>query len=116
MIKKRIKKISELIFLIIVRQVWKLLCNLYNIIEQPFLTIKKLIIKDKDKSQIFLVGVVFLIPMLAYMILRIIWDYYRYGLILKGVGMFFLIASVIQLIFLVYLGYWTMKVIWKRND
>ena len=110
MIKKRIKKISELVFLITIRQIWKLLCNFYHMIEQPFLTFKKLIVKDKDKSQMFLVGIVFLMPILAYYVARVVWDYYRFGLIINGVGMFFLIVSGIELFLLAYLGYWVIKV------
>lgn len=110
MIKKRIKKIKKLVFLITVRQIWKLLCNLYNIIEQPFLTFKKLIVKDKDKSQMFLVGIIFLMPMFAYGITRVVWDYYRYGLILNGLGMVFLMAITIQTVLFVYLGYWLWKI------
>lgn len=110
MIKKRIKKIIKLSFLIGVRQIWKLLCNLYNIIEQPFLTLKTLIVKDKDKSQIFLVTIVILSPLLAYSVARIIWDYYRFGSIINGVGIFFLVVSVIELLVLGYLGYWIAKV------
>lgn len=111
MIKKRIKKIGKLFFLITVRQVWKLLCNLYHIIEQPFLALKTLIIKDRDKSQMFLVGIFFLMPILTYVMARIVWDYYRYGLIISGVGMVFLIVIGIQLVLLLYLGYWVLKVI-----
>ena len=111
MIKKRIKKIINLIFLITVRQVWKLLCNLYNMVEEPFLTFKKLIVKDRDKSQMFLVGIIFLMPTLAYTVTRIVWDYYRYGSILNGVGMVFLVAMSIQIILLIYLGYWMWKIV-----
>ncbi|MFA6463052.1 MAG: hypothetical protein WCT51_03305 [Candidatus Shapirobacteria bacterium] len=110
MIKKRIKKITELIFLIIVRQIWKLLCNLYHMIEEPFLTFKKLIVKDRDKSQMFLVGIVFLMPFLVYYMARVVWDYYRFGLIINGVGIFFLIVSGIEFFLLAYLGYWIIRV------
>ena len=110
MIKKRIKKIIKLTFLIAVRQIWKLLCNLYHMIEQPFLTFKKLIVKDKDKSQMFLVGVFFLLPILAYSVSRVVWDYYRFGMIVNKVGMFFLIVSVREFFLLTYLGYWIIKV------
>ncbi|HPT66044.1 MAG TPA: hypothetical protein PK257_01895 [Candidatus Woesebacteria bacterium] len=114
MIKKRIKKIGELIFLITVRQVWKLLCNLYNIIEQPFLTLKKLIIKDKDKSQIFLVGLMVIMPALLYMSARIVWDNYNYGFVLNSVGRVFLIILIIETIILGYLGFWIWKIFRKR--
>ena len=110
MIKKRIKKIIKLTFLIAVRQVWKLLCNLYHMIEQPFLTFKKLIVKDKDKSQMFLVGIFFLMPILAYSMARIFWDYYRFGMIVNDVGIFFSVVSIIEIFLLVYLGYWVIKV------
>jgi hypothetical protein len=70
-----------------------------------------LIIKDKDKSQMFLVAIFFLMPILAYFMARIVWDYYRFGLIINGVGMFFLAASGVQIVFLTYLGYWIFKVL-----
>ncbi len=111
MIKKRIKKIIKLTFLISVRQIWKLLCNLYHAVEQPFLTLKMLLIKDKDKSQIFLVAMVILSPMLVYSVARVVWDYYRFGTIMNGVGIFFLIAGVIEILMLGYFGYWILKVI-----
>lgn len=113
MIKKRIKKIIKLSFLIAIRQIWKLLCNLYNIVEQPFLTLKTLIIKDKDKSQIFLIIIVILSPLLVYSVARIIWDYYRFGMIINGVGFFFLIVSGVELMILGYLMYWIIKIMKK---
>ena len=110
MIRKRIKRIYKLSVLIAVRQIWKLSENLYHLINQPFLTIKKLI-KTKDKSQIFLLLTIITGPIIVYIGARIIWDYYRFGLIIKGVGMFFLIASGIEFFLLTYLGYWLLKVI-----
>jgi len=115
MIKKRIKKIFKLIILITARQGWKLLCNLYHLITEPLLAIK-ILIKEKDKSQIFLLTLVFLMPVIAYFMARIIWDYYRYKLIVNDVGMFFVMAIIVQIILLLYLGYWALKVISKRND
>ena len=112
MIKKRIKKIFKLTILIVVRQVWKLLCNLYHLITEPFLTLK-LLISERDKSQIFLMGIIFLMPIIAYFLARIVWDYYRYGLIIDKVGIFFTLAISIQIILLLYLGYWVLKVIRK---
>jgi len=109
MIKKRIKKIFKLTFLIAVRQIWKLLCNLYQIIEQPFLALKTLIIK-RDKSQIFLIGAVILSPILGYFVARIFWDYYRFGFIVPKTGMFFLISGGVEIIVLTYIGYWIFKV------
>lgn len=114
MIKKRIKKIKELVFLITVRQVWKLFCNLYHMIEEPFLTFKKLIVKDRDKSQIFLIIIFFLMPILAYFTARIIWDYYRFGVIVNDVGIFFSIVSIIEFFLLAYLGYWIIRVMGRK--
>ncbi|MFA5532846.1 MAG: hypothetical protein WDA13_04665 [Candidatus Shapirobacteria bacterium] len=114
MIKKRIKKIVKLTILIAVRQIWKLLCNLYHLVTEPFLTLK-ILIKDRDKSQIFLISLIFLMPIIAYFLARIVWDYYRYGLIINNTGMFFIGAIIIQIILLLYLGYWVLKIIKKQN-
>jgi hypothetical protein len=111
MIKKRIKKILKLTELIFVRQIWKLVENLYNIITQPFLALKKIVVRDRDKSQIFLISIFFLMPTMLYLVARVVWDYYRYGLIIGGLGKFFLIAVIIQIVVLAYLGYWLWKVI-----
>jgi len=111
MIKKRIKKIIKLTELIFVRQIWKLVENLYNIINQPFLSLKKIIIRDKDKSQIFLISIFFLMPIIFYLFARFFWDYYHYGLVIGGLGKFFLITIIIQIVILIYLGYWIYKVI-----
>jgi hypothetical protein len=72
-----------------------------------------MLIKDRDKSQIFLISLVFLMPVIAYFLARIVWDYYRYGLIVTDVGMFFTAAITVQIILLLYLGYWILKVIKK---
>jgi hypothetical protein len=110
MIKKRIKKIFKLSILIGARQIWKLLCNLYHLATEPILTIKTLI-KQRDKSQIFLIFIVFLIPVISYFLARIIWDYYLYGSIIPSVGGFFVAAITVQILLLWYLGYWVLKVI-----
>lgn len=115
MIKKRIKKIFKLTILIAVRQIWKLLCNLYHLIREPFVTLR-LLIKERDKSQIFLITMIFLMPLIAYFMARIVWDYYRFGLIIDEVGMFFTIAIIIQIGLLLYLGYWVLKVIKKSME
>ncbi|MDD4785257.1 MAG: hypothetical protein PHH12_02270 [Candidatus Shapirobacteria bacterium] len=113
MIKKRVKKIGELMFLITIRQSWKLICNLYNIIREPFLALKKLIIKDKDKSQIFLVGLMAIMPAIFYISARIVWDNYNYGYIPASVGKIFLIIFVIEIMILGYLGFWIWKIFRK---
>jgi hypothetical protein len=112
MIIKRIKNIFKLTILITARQIWKLLCNLYHLITEPFITLK-LLIRERDKSQIFLISLIFLMPIIAYFIARIGWDYYRYGLIIDGVGLFFTMAAILQAGLLLYLGFWVLKVIKK---
>jgi hypothetical protein len=113
MITKRIKRIFKLTVLIAARQIWKLLCNLYHLISEPFLTLKRLI-KERDKSQFFLIGLVFLMPIISYFLARIVWDYYRYGLIVKDVGVFFSVSLIVEIILLMYLGFWILRVIKRR--
>ena len=110
MMKKRIKNIFKLTILIAARQSWKLLCNLYHLIREPFVTLR-LLIKDRDKSQIFLIAMIFLMPIIAYFMARIGWDYYRYGFIIDGVGMFFTMAIFVQICLFLYLGFWVLKII-----
>ncbi len=113
MITKRIKRIFKLTVLIAARQIWKLLCNLYHLISEPFLTLKRLI-KERDKSQFFLIGLVFLMPIISYFLARIVWDYYRYGLIVKDVGVFFSVSLIVEIILLMYLGFWILRVMKRK--
>ena len=110
MIKKRIKNIFKLTVLIAARQIWKLLCNLYHLITEPILTIKTLI-KERDKSQIFLIIMVVIAPITAYFLARIIWDHYRYGLVVRDVGMFFGMSVSLEIILLAYMGFWIIKAV-----
>ncbi len=112
MMIKRIKKISKLVILIAARQIWKLLCNLYHLIREPIITIKSLI-QSRDKSQIFLVGLVLLMPIGSYFLARIIWDYYRYGIIVREVGWWFGAAAGVQIGLLLYIGFWVLKAVRK---
>ncbi|HNZ84391.1 MAG TPA: hypothetical protein PKZ29_00850 [Candidatus Woesebacteria bacterium] len=112
MIIKRIKKILKLTILIAARQIWKLLCNLYNLIREPVVVIKSLI-KSRDKSQIFLVVMVLLMPIISYFLARIVWDYYRYGVVIKDVGWWFGAAVAVQIGLLLYIGYWVLKAVRK---
>lgn len=113
MITKRIKRIFKLTVLIAARQIWKLLCNLYHLISEPFLTLNRLI-KERDKSQFFLIGLVFLMPIISYFLARIVWDYYRYGLIVKDVGVFFSVSLIVEIILLMYLGFWILRVMKRK--
>ena len=113
MIKKRIKNIFKLTVLIAARQIWKLLCNLYHLLTEPVLTIKTLI-KERDKSQIFLITMVILSPIAAYFLARIIWDYYRYGVIIKNVGLLFGLSVTMEIILLIYMGFWLIRATKRR--
>jgi hypothetical protein len=90
------------------------LCNLYHILEQPFLALKTLIIKDRDKSQMFLVGVMAIMPAIFYVSARMFWDNYKYGFVLNSVGRVFLIISIIEVLIFGYLGFWIWKIFRKR--
>lgn len=114
MIKKRIRKIYKLSILIAVRQIWKLIENLYHLVNQPFLTIKDLV-RTRDKSQIFLLFLTVSAPIILYISARILWDYYRYKHFLPAVGGFFKLVIIIEVIVFLYIGYWTHKV-FKKND
>lgn len=114
MIRKRVKKIFKLTGLIGIRQAWGLLCNLYLLGYQPFLTLRT--IKGKrDKSQFVLVSGVAIMPVIVYVIARICWDYFRYGRILEGVGVVFTVMVLIEGLIFSYLLYWTMRVIRKNH-
>jgi hypothetical protein len=84
------------------------------LVTEPFVTLR-LLIKERDKSQIFLIGMIFFMPIIVYFLARLAWDYYRYGLIVDGVGIFFTIAIFIQAGLFLYLGYWVLRIIknWK---
>jgi hypothetical protein len=114
MIEKRVKKIFELTVLIGVRQIWGLLCNLYLLSYQPYLTLKTIRAK-KDKSQFVLVSTAAILPALIYIGLRVLWDKWRYGRILPSVGEIFWGVVIIEAIVLGYLGYWTLQVVRKNN-
>lgn len=115
MIKKRVKKIAKLTFLIGVRQIWKLLCNLYHLLTEPFLTLKNLW-KTKDKSQIFLISLTAISPIVLYISARIVWDYYRYKSVLPSVGKLFEVMFVIEIIIFSYLFYWLFQLIKRKKN
>jgi hypothetical protein len=105
-------KIIRLIFLIIVRQFWKLGENIYHLFDEPFLTMKKL---KKDRSQKYLMTATAFMPILVYITARIIWDHYRFGGILKAVGIVFYIILFLEILIFLYLGYWVIRVILKKD-
>ncbi|MBU3935386.1 hypothetical protein KJ909_01810 [Patescibacteria group bacterium] len=112
--KKRIKKIVWLSFLIAVRQAWGWMCNLYLLSYQPFLTIRTLK-KERDKSQTFLLATTAVLPGIFYVMARIGWDFYRYGRLLRSIGPVFLVTMTIEAIIFAYLFYWLKQVISKNH-
>jgi predicted membrane channel-forming protein YqfA (hemolysin III family) len=109
MIKNRLKKVLGLGILIGIRQGYFLLRNIYELYYQPYLTIKELVNK-RDKSQIFLIIVAALTPVMIYILARVIYDLIRFGRLIALTGNVFLVMGIIQLVVLSYLGYWTLKV------
>ena len=113
MIKKRVKKLFRLTTLISVRQGYFLGRNWYELMREPYLTIKTLK-ESRDKSQIFLISLTALAPLFIYIIARIIYDLIRYHSLLIVTGGVFILAILIQGLILIYLGYWTIKV-WQEK-
>lgn len=108
------KKIIKLSGLLVVREVWGLLCNLYLLIYQPFLTLRT-IKANKDKSQTGLIIMVALLPLIAYSVARLITDYLWYGTLLNSVGIVFSTVLLIELFVFGYLFYWTVMVLIKNR-
>ena len=113
MIKKRIKKIGEITILIAVRQFWKLGENVYRLFRQPLLTIKTLI-KERDKSQIFLLFIMAIFPIILYILARIIWDLKFYGSLVNAVGLTFIATMIVEIAIFTFFGYWLLK-IWRNR-
>ena len=112
MIEKRLKKLWKLGILIGIRQLYLLGRNWYLLATQPYLTIKQ--IKDsEDKSQIFLILLSAVTPVIAYLLARIIWDLLKYQRLLMLTGNAFLGMGLIQSMIFIYLGYWVLMVIKK---
>jgi len=112
MIGKHLKKLGKLGVLIGIRQGYKLSRNCYELFYEPEITIRKLI-DDFDKSQIFLLLIMALIPLFLYLILRVIWDLIKYGNIVAvfETGLNFILF--IEALIFIYLGYFLVKVLWK---
>lgn len=113
MIRKRVKKLFKLTTLISVRQGYFLGRNWYELMREPYLTIKALK-ESRDKSQIFLISLTALAPLFVYIIARIIYDLIQYHSLLVVTGGVFKLAVLIQGLILIYLGYWTVKV-WQEK-
>lgn len=113
MIGKRLKNLSKLGILIGIRQGYFLAVNIYEIYYQPYLTIKNLIEK-KDKSQIFLIIMAALTPVILYGAMRVIYDLIKYGRLVPLTGNVFWMMGIIQIAVLAYLGFWTLKVLREK--
>jgi len=109
MIKKRVKNLFRLGSLIGIRQGYLLGRNWYELMREPFLTLSSLK-ESRDKSQIFLISLTALAPLFLYIISRIINDLIRHGSLIMITGRGFQIAILMQGLILLYLGYWTIKV------
>jgi hypothetical protein len=112
--KKRIKNIIKLAILIGVRQLWGLMCNLYLLAYQPFLTLRTIRGK-RDKSQFLLLSTTVIAPAVFYVIARLTWDIYRYGHLLHSIGPVFWATTIIEAGIFSYLLYWTIRVIKKNH-
>lgn len=112
--KEKIIKIMKLTFLLTLRQLWTTICNLYLLAEEPFLTIRRIKVK-RDKSQVILLGMMFVSPALIYVMVRIITDWWWYRRILMAVGPVFGLIFVVQTSVLAYVLYWVYQVISKNH-
>jgi len=112
--KKRIENIIKISILIGVRQLWGLMCNLYLLAYQPFLTLRTIRWR-KDKSQFFLLSTTVVAPVVFYVGARVAWDVYRYGHLLHSIGPVFWTTTIIEAMIFSYLLYWTIKVIKKNH-
>ena len=113
MIGKRVNNLWKLGILIGIRQGYKLGRNCYELFYEPEITIKELV-DDFDKSQIFLLILTSLTPLLLYLVCRIIWDLIKYGSIaaIFGSGLYFVLF--LQALIFIYLGYFVVKVLLKK--
>ena len=113
MIEKRVKKLFKLGTLLGIRQGYFLGRNLYELLREPYLTLKELREK-KDKSQIFLISLTALSPLLVYLFLRIIYDLIKHGSLLLITGPIFKIIVGLEILILSYLSYWSLMVLGEK--
>ena len=109
MIAKRVKNLFKLSALIGIRQSYFLGRNWYELMREPYLTIKELK-ESRDKSQIFLISMTAFTPIFVYIFLRIIYDLIKYHSLLIVTGEVFKLAIIFQGAVLIYLSYWIVKV------
>jgi len=112
--KEKIVKVGRLSVLLVIRQMWVTICNLYLLIREPFLTVRKIKAK-RDKSQALILGLIFVSPALVYIVARIATDIWWYRKILPSVGPMFELTSLIEVLVLGYVCYWVYQVISKNH-
>jgi len=112
--KEKIVKISKLSILLVIRQVWTTVCNLYLLVYEPFLTLRKIKVK-KDKSQTLILISILASPIVLYVIARLITDLWWYRRILPSVGAVFGLTFLVETIAFGFLFYWTYQVISKNH-
>ncbi len=113
MIEKRLKNLLKLGTLIIARQGYFLGRNWYQMIYNPYLTLKN-IKTEKDKSQFFLIIFSALFPICCYIIGRLMWDLLVHGQLLWLTGNVFWAVVFVQALILGYLAYWSLQVLIKE--
>lgn len=99
--------------LIVIRQIYKLGRNCYELFYQPEITLRELI-DDFDKSQLFLLILTALIPLFVYLVLRVIWDLIKYGNMAAVFGIGFNFVLGVEVLIFAYLGYFVIKVLLKK--
>ena len=112
--KERIIKIGKLSGLLVIRQVWTTVCNLYLLISEPFLTVRRIKAK-RDKSQTLILVSIFASPIVLYVIARLITDLWWYRRILPSVGAVFGLTFLVETIAFGFLFYWVYQVISKNH-
>lgn len=113
MIKKRIKNLFKIGSLIGIRQGYFLGRNLYELLREPYLTLKELK-ESRDKSQIFLISLTALSPLIWYLILRIIYDLIKHGRLILVTGAVFELVVAIEILIFLYLIYWVLRVLKEK--
>ncbi len=113
MTEKRIKKLFKIGALIGIRQGYFLGRNLYELLREPYLTLKELR-ESRDKSQIFLISLTTLSPLILYLILRVIYDLIKQGSLLLVTGPLFGVIVAVEVLIFLYLTYWGLMVLREK--
>jgi hypothetical protein len=87
--------------------------NLYELLREPYLTLKELK-ESRDKSQIFLISLTALSPLIWYLILRIIYDLFKHGRLILVTGPVFELVVVTEVLIFLYLIYWVLMVLREK--